>query len=68
MEAENKKENRRLRLELFKRIWELIGIISLILITGEAFIKYYWISEQPSNFTILVIILTTISLNGKRKE
>ena len=67
MEAETKKEIKRLRLELFKSTWHLIGIILFLLITGSTFVKYYWMGEQPSNFTMLVIILIAISLNEKRK-
>jgi len=67
MEDETKKEIKRLRLQLFKNIWHLIGIILFLLIMGTAFIKYYWMDEQPSNFTTLVILLIAISLNEKRK-
>jgi len=67
MEAETKKEIRRLRLELFESIWYLIGMILFLWVTGITFVKYYWMGEQPSNFTMLVIILIAINLNEKRK-
>jgi hypothetical protein len=64
--AETKKEIKKLRLELLKRIWYLFGIVLFILITGATFVNYYWTGEQPSNFTMLVIIWMAIILNGKR--
>jgi hypothetical protein len=67
MEDETKKEIKRLRLQLFKNIWYLIGIVLFLLIMGTTFIKYHWMGEQPSNFTTLVILLLAISLNEKRK-
>lgn len=67
MENETKKEIRRLRLQLFKSIWHLIGIVLFLLIGAITFYKYEWKGEQPSNFTMLVIILMAISLSEKRK-
>jgi hypothetical protein len=67
MQDETKKEIKRLRLQLFKNIWHLIRIVLFLLIIGTTFIKYYWMGEQPSNFTILVTLLIAISLNEKRK-
>ena len=67
MEDDTKKEIKRLRLQLLKNIWHLIGIVLFLLIAGTTFIKYYWMGEQPSNFTTLVIILIAISLNEKGK-
>jgi uncharacterized membrane protein len=54
-------------MELFKRNWHLIGIILFLLMMGTTLVKYYWMGEQPTNFTMLVIILMAISLNEKRK-
>ena len=53
--------------DLLKLFWRLIGLILFLIITVTTFIKYNWYAEQPSNFTMLIIILMAISLNENRK-
>jgi len=67
MESETKEIRKRLRLELLKQIWYITGFTVFLLLTVVTFIRYYWSNEQPTNFTILIILLMAISFSEKRK-
>lgn len=50
--------------ELFKSIWTIFGIVIWLLLFTKTF--YEWTQgKQPDNFTVMMILLIAISLEGK---
>jgi hypothetical protein len=50
--------------QLLKSIWTLIGIVIWLLLFTKTF--YEWTQgKQPDNFTVMMILLITISLESK---
>ena len=50
--------------ELLKSIWTIFGMVIWLLLFIEAF--YEWTQgKQPDNFTVMIILLIAISLEGK---
>ncbi len=50
--------------ELLKSIWTIFGIVIWLLLFTKTF--YEWTQgKQPDNFTVMMILLIAISLEGK---
>lgn len=50
--------------ELLKSIWTIFGIVVWLLLFTKTF--YEWTQgKQPDNFTVMMILLIAISLEGK---
>jgi len=50
--------------ELLKSIWTIFGIVIWLLLFIKTF--YEWTQgKQPDNFTVMMILLIAISLEGK---
>lgn len=62
MTHEIKKERIRKRIELFKIIWKLILAILFLLLFIITIVRDYQNGEQPSNLTVLTILLGAIIL------
>lgn len=53
--------------EFLKYLWELFGWVLLVFMFTIVSLEWFIYKEQPSNYTVLIILINLILLVGSRK-